>query len=223
MVGFHFLVDIDKVFRFVPGLMPKWFWFWGGSLIGSMFLFAAGAAYFIQVQKGKTKKELAVRGLRIFALGLLLTGFSVKFVPSGPIWFGILHCIGFSMVLGTWLSSRSLRKLLSLAVLFFILGGVTEGFRLPTQGLVWLGVRGPVSLKMGDYFPVFPWTGMFILGIAYSHFRLSKPIAESSHLRNHSVEQGLGWLSRKSLMIYFIHQPVLIGLMYLFSLISSRN
>jgi uncharacterized membrane protein len=71
-----------------------------------------------------------------------------------------------------------------------------------------------------DYVPVFPWIGVVLLGIYAGRFifmqnrpdRLS--LAPSGKLAGFFVRFP-AWLGRHSLLIYLLHQPILLGILYL--------
>ena len=114
----------------------------------------------------------ALRGATILACGLLCTlvTFSLEalgFLGShSTIWFGILHCLGCSMLLWSFL-----RRLP--AAVWAILGGIfaiTGHFLLKTRsvGHPWLVFLGfiPQWFASPDYFPLLPFFGYFLLGAA---------------------------------------------------------
>ncbi|NUS68005.1 MAG: DUF1624 domain-containing protein, partial [Ensifer adhaerens] len=90
--------------------------------------------------------------------------------------------------------------------------------------LWWVGLSETLP-RSNDYVPLLPWLGPFLLGLGAAklfHARLVSALAS----RPSTDGKGRLWMtplvfgSRHSLAIYLIHQPVLIGLVYLFSLIS---
>ncbi len=64
-----------------------------------------------------------------------------------------------------------------------------------------------------DYVPLFPWAGVLLLGIASGHVlarRQFRPIRWTERL-----PRWIAWLGRHSLAAYMIHQPVLLGALFL--------
>ena len=87
--------------------------------------------------------------------------------------------------------------------------------------LWWVGLSQAVP-RSNDYVPLLPWFGAFLLGMAACRVYLSrrppvplvaKPAAES---RWTSLLAAGG---RHSLVIYLLHQPLLIALVYLFTVV----
>ena len=171
------------------------------------------------------------RGLRIFGLGLIIT-VVMTFSGIGVIDFGILHLIGFSILAAypllryTWLN-------LGLGALFFVLGGVMKGIHwdgmwvLPpllarSIGPVWIDGRWlaplgitPTEYPAVDFFPILPWFGVVLLGVALGNWfytakgrRFSLPAW--GHLPPCRFFEGLG---RRSLSAYLVHQPLLIAML----------
>ena len=159
------------------------------------------------------------RGLLVFAGGMVLTLGSIVAVVLGwleegmIIRFGVLHLLGFCMIL-----SPLLKKLPSGVLLGLGLGLVALGYWLSGQGaltelryLFPLGLRYP-GFTSGDYFPLAPHLGWFCLGMvlgrslyAEKKTRLPQVNAETPVLR------FLRWCGRNSLYIFILHLP-LVGL-----------
>jgi uncharacterized membrane protein len=152
------------------------------------------------------------RGLRIFALGLGLS-LVVWVAQMGYVHFGILHLIGASVVLAypllrfRWLN-------LALWALLFWAGGWVQTLRVDHPWLVWLGVQ-PTGYAPNDYFPLIPWFGVVLLGIFLGNIffpdsRRLWPLPDFPAFLPFRLLQFLG---RHSLLIYLVHQPLLIALL----------
>jgi len=78
--------------------------------------------------------------------------------------------------------------------------------------LGWLGfmTAKPVT---EDYVPLFPWTGVLLIGIAAGHWLMRERFGPLAPLGR--VPAALRWLGRHSLVVYLVHQPLLIGLLWL--------
>ncbi len=159
------------------------------------------------------------RGLLVFAGGMVLTLGSFAAVALGwlaedmIIRFGVLHLLGFCMIL-----SPLLKKLPAPVLLVLGLGLVVLGYWLSGQGpltelryLFPLGLRYP-GFSSGDYFPLAPHLGWFCLGMvlgrslyAEKKTRLPQVNAETPVLR------FLRWCGRNSLYIFILHLPI-VGL-----------
>ena len=86
--------------------------------------------------------------------------------------------------------------------------------RLPlfdAPGLNWIGLMTHKPATE-DYVPLFPWLGVVLIGIAVGtwlsakDFEPLRPVARTA-------PAWLTWLGRHSLLVYMVHQPVLLGIM----------
>jgi uncharacterized membrane protein len=173
-----------------------------------------------RVQKLQTKKELQLkyikRGLKIFGLGLVITLVTWIYLDEGFIVFGILHCIGISIILAIpFLRFRYLN--LSLGFILILLGAILKNLTFDFNWLVWLGFV-PSSFYTIDYFPLLPWFGVVLVGIfignsLYPNFKRKFSLR---NLDSFKVIRFFCLLGRHSLIIYFVHQPIMLTAFYLF-------
>ena len=156
------------------------------------------------------------RGMVVFSCGLLVSYVTLYMdlilgYSDLRIWFGILHLLGFSMMVYP-LFRDFLSWELGFLGTFMILAGMI--FEQAAVRIPWLFPFGlcPETLFPGsDYFPVFPNFGWFLLGAAagkllYREKRSLLPwISRENFLTSLFMAAG-----RNSLLIYLLHQPVLI-------------
>ena len=94
------------------------------------------------------------------------------------------------------------------------LPGVARGGVFDQPWLVWTGLSSIVPVSV-DFEPVFPWVAPFLAGIAAGRIgtraglwnRLAGWPTDSRRLW-----RVLAWPGRNSLLVYLVHQPVLIAL-----------
>ncbi|SMC75325.1 heparan-alpha-glucosaminide N-acetyltransferase [Papillibacter cinnamivorans] len=158
----------------------------------------------------RVSRDNVRRGLIVFASGMLVT-FVSQFVDM-PIRFGILHLLGWSMVtygLGRCWIDRIPRK----AAPFLYLGGffLSRWIFNRTFEIGWLYVFGIMDKHFysADYFPVFPWIFLFLLGTWAGPFVWERRLPKGFYSRKLPFLSALG---RRSLLIYLLHQPVLYAL-----------
>ena len=215
MVVFHFLWDLT-FFTDIEIVLTYGFWDIFRVITAFTFLFLAGMALYLSTRgKPFVFLKLVRRGLFIFVLGLLITAFSKIFFPASYIAFGILHLIGVSIILAFFfLRFKYLNFLLGLIV---ILAGIALGnYSFDIPFLFFLGFA-PENLITLDYYPVFPWFGVVLWGIGAGKILY----AERTRQFNLSLSgdgflrRKLAFLGRHSLIIYFLHQPILFSFFYL--------
>ncbi|MEX1021489.1 MAG: heparan-alpha-glucosaminide N-acetyltransferase [Litorilinea sp.] len=158
------------------------------------------------------------RGLRIFAIGLVIS-LGVWLGGTGYIHFGVLHLIGFSIAFA-YPFLRLGKANIGLWLLFNLVGYVLLDMRVPTLWFVWLGLV-PLGYAPVDFFPVFPWFGVVLLGIGVGNLFYTRQgrVIELPDLAPLAPIRVLSFLGKRSLLIYVIHQPALLGILYLLGLI----
>lgn len=191
--------------------------------IGTLFLILVGVSLTIsygraqnRLSRWQLRRKFIVRGLFIFAGGMVITLATWIVLPHEFIIFGVLHCIGISIILAyPFIELRYTSLLLGIISIIsgiYLLSSVTVGF----PWLLWAGFvpQGFVTL---DYFPLLPWFGVVLIGIVigqtfYHGYTRKFSIRDYSDKK---VVKGISFLGRHSLLIYFIHQPIILGLLAL--------
>jgi uncharacterized membrane protein len=208
MVVFHFTFDL-ALFGIIPSdTMAQPFWYYFARLIAGSFLFLAGASLWLSHGPGIRWRAFWLRFAKVAGGAVLVTLASIWFVPGGTIWFGILHAIAAASLLG--LVALRLPWPVTLALALAILAAAW-GPRFPAFDPLWLVWTGLAESRpsMGDYVPLIPWAAPALAGIA-----LAKAL-RIDLWQGQAVSRGLQALTfpgRHSLIIYLVHQPVLIGL-----------
>ena len=163
------------------------------------------------------------RGLLVFAGGMLLTVGSLAAVRLGwltedmVIRFGVLHLLGFAMMV-----YPLLKKLPSPALLAFGLAVIALGFwfelrpvMVESKYLFALGLRY-VGFSSGDYFPIAPHLGWFCLGILLGRRLYPEKTTRLPGVNSETpILRFLRWCGRNSLYIFILHLPILGGIMML--------
>jgi len=218
MVVFHFLFDmsflVDSSINVYSGL------FWGiGKFAGITFLLLVGVNLTISYNKAVEKKQnllrkFGKRAATIFGLGIIITLASFFVFPQYTIWFGILHLIGVSILLAIPFVNRKWIALITAVIVFFV-GGIIVQYSYPVSYLLWLGFP-PVNFNSFDYYPVFPWFSFVLIGTVLGNLLYPKLIRKIS-IPDYSTFRPIkffNWMGRNSLIIYFVHQPILLAIIY---------
>ena len=193
--------------------------------IGTLFLLLVGVSLtlsYARVQHRLTSNQLRIkylkRGSSIFGLGLLITMVTWIYPHQGFIIFGVLHCIGLSILLAyPFLRSRILAVIIGL---FCIISGIILQSTITVNfpWLLWLGFV-PRQFYTLDYFPLLPWYGVVLIGV-YLGNTLYKNYSRVVTIPNYSrfrLIRGFCFLGRHSLLIYLLHQLVIVGFLYILS------
>lgn len=230
MMAFHLCYDLN-VFG---GANAEWPWLprtvaWQQQIV-YLFIFVSGMSSVLM----KPDKHFH-RGLLLNILGLLITAITCYLVPAEPIHYGVLTFIGSALLI-THIAEDKCRLLTKLehkvggiACMLLCLALVAVTYSLQTGELrilgatvakwpswpyernwAWLGCPAE-SFYSSDYVPVFPhifafWLGWFYIRYVMSHN--AKQLLLKIHPR-------VNWLGKHSLLTYFIHQPILLGILTL--------
>ncbi|MFL7809410.1 MAG: heparan-alpha-glucosaminide N-acetyltransferase [Anaerolineae bacterium] len=201
-------------------------WPWFSRIIATTFLSLVGISLTISYARstrGHPFHKYVLRGLKVFGFGLTITLATYLFIPHEFVVFGILHMIGFSIV-AAYLFLPPARRYLSMALGIAFLGvGIYLNRQITTSPwLIWLGIP-QIGRPMADWYPVLPWFGLVLLGITAGHSlypsgvrRFALPDWSSA-----PVIRQLSFLGRHSLLIYLVHQPVLLAVLTGIAWVSS--
>ncbi len=224
MIAFH--ATYDMVSFGISGIdIFNGFWWYFPRFIAGLFMFTAGISLTLSLSRAKGLfserkifRKYALRGCRIFGWGLVITLVTRIFLGKAFVLFGVLHLIGFSIILAyPFLRYRYLNLALGIFVLFF--GLYLGQFRFDFYWLFWLGFR-PEGYYSVDYVPIFPWFGWILLGVFFGNFIYGNKIRRlhNQNLESFPINSGLSLLGRNSLAIYLLHRPVVFGLVYVISI-----
>jgi uncharacterized membrane protein len=223
MTAFHFCFDLDFFGFLNEDFYRDPFWTWQRTAIVSLFLFTAGLSQAVAVHQGQTWARFWKRWLQVASAALLVTAGSVLMFPNSFIYFGVLHGIAAMLIVvratagwGAWLWGLGA---LVIALKFAAPHAIAAWPALDVlngPALNWLGLisRKPIT---EDYVPLIPWLGAMWWGMAAGQWALrhrpqwlgtDDPAASGAR-------RGLVTLGRWSLSYYLLHQPVLLGLVWL--------
>ena len=214
MVGYHLLFDLGE-FRGVRRFLGFSTDLSTVAWMAAQFFFAGLFVVLSGISSTLSRSNVR-RGLRLLAVSLLVTAATYLFDSASAIWFGILHCLAISIFIygaafdkaGPVACAASGAVVIGFgAVLRTLLRGVEIHFN-------WLLAFGITSRSFTsfDYFPLFPWLGIFLLGSA-----LGKSVyaARRSLIPARLPRTFVNVAGRHSLLIYIAHQPLILGILYL--------
>jgi uncharacterized membrane protein len=226
MIFGHILWDLDYF-----GLFPMNYAVYSllQKTVPPLFFLLVGISIIVNKKKAEEKpffneniyyKNLILRGLKVFSLGMILTIGSLIYIPEKAVIFGVLHCIGVSIILtALFLKFKTSALPFSLLILFsgtFISQFV---FEKPTFFHLMVGLHQTnVWMYTIDYFPLIPWFGICLLGVVIGDFLYSgsKRRFHMPDLSKYKPVIIFQWLGKHSLIIYLVHQPIIGGVLLLF-------
>lgn len=184
------------------------------------------------------------RGAEVFLGGVVITVATILFMPDSRVIFGVLTLLGSSMLLMIPLH-RIFKKIpgiigaLTSFFLFLFTYSVNSGYfgfgkhrivALPREWYANLFTTYFGFMEKGffstDYFSILPWfflfaTGYFCYSIVFAQ-RSSEKIANCPLVRfmKKSFCPPLGWIGKNALIIYMLHQPLIYGVLYVWSMMK---
>jgi uncharacterized membrane protein len=205
MVAHHLLYDLVE-FMGAPA------WLFSNPVFDALHYLFAGIFVFLSGVSSRFSRSNVRRGL--ITLGAALAVTAVTWFIKMPVWFGILHLLASCMLLYGVLRGPLERISRPAAPFIYAAGFAASAAAVrwtnPGGGYLWaLGWPGP-RFWSSDYFPLFPWLFVFLMGTWAGAY-----IAEGSLPRRFYETKIplLAAIGRKSLIIYLAHQPVLYLIM----------
>ncbi|MDP9409793.1 MAG: DUF1624 domain-containing protein [Actinomycetota bacterium] len=221
MVVYHLTYDLGTFGGYAIAATTG-FWARFADATASLFLFLVGVSLAISHARsgGDHFAKYLLRGSRIFGYGVLLTVVFLLF-DMGIVAFGILHLIGVSIVLTYPFLNLRLPNVL-LGLLVFVIGMYVVS-QSPVSEEPWLLPFGvvPEGWMMPDYRPLLPWLGVVLIGLGFGNLVYGdgkRP--EALPQESPTLARPLLPLGRNSLLIYLVHQPVLVTLLALFGIVD---
>jgi len=214
MVIYHFCFDLSHI-----GLAPfdfyqDRFWLNFRTLILSLFLGLVGVSLVLAGQSRLNVGHYLRRLLVLVASAALVSLATWWMFGERFIFFGVLHFIAVASVLGLlFIRARWLNLVAGVGVILFATQYRSAWFDTP--GRRWIGLmthKPPTE----DYVPLLPWIGVVLLGLFAGPYIMSW---SKTHLQGIRDTLPIRWLAlggRHSLVIYLIHQPLLIDALSLY-------
>ena len=182
--------------------------------IAGSFLLLVGVGLVLMNGRGVRVRPTLLRFARIGGAALLVTLGTWVMFPDAFVFFGVLHCIAVSSLLGLPFLFLPVPVTAVAAAAFLATPHVVRAPIFDAAALSFLGLSSVVP-RTNDYVPLFPWFGLVLAGIVLG--RLALPKLARSRLGAWAPRTRLGraatFAGRHSLAIYLIHQPVLLALL----------
>lgn len=182
--------------------------------IAGVFLFLVGVSLVLAHEKAFRAHAFGRRLAEVVGYALLISVVTYVAMPEQWVSFGILQCIAVVSVLALPFLRPSRAVGLGVAGLAVALPGVLV-ISGSSRWWSWTGLTEQVQPTI-DNAPVLPFFALTLLGIVL--MRTLRARGVDQRLAQVSTDRGaLGWLAflgRHTLIIYVVHQPVLLGLLH---------
>lgn len=201
MVCYHFLYDLRIFFPGYGISETSPFWRVGHLVIAGSFFLISGIACGLATKNAVPLPRVLLRISVIAIYALVVSLSTLILLPNKWIYFGILHALVSCALIS--LPLRHYPRLCGILALLCSVGYAVSGVEIPNR------IGGVSSL---DYVPIFPWIAVYLAGIFLCKF--IDPYEEFPRIRDSLPGGILTWMGGRALMIYVLHQPILLGLLW---------
>jgi uncharacterized membrane protein len=178
------------------------------------------------------------RGFIVLGAGLIITLFTAVIMPlfgfeGSEIYFGILHCLGCSMII-TGILMPLINKInykigatVSLVLFAFTYGINTRTMlfgliKLP-DALYQYDFLAPIGIysnnfKSADYFSIIPWLFVFLFGAFIGELAKEEKFPKGMYKQR---SKFLCFVGKNSLWVYILHQPAIYLIMLIIAFIIA--
>ncbi len=215
MIVYHFIYDLNFYGWVRLRMTLDMPWVGWRTAIVTQFLLLVGVSLVLRHAFKPAWSDFWRRWAQIAGAALLVSAGSGWVFGPRFIFFGILHYVAAGLILARLLQPLGRANLLVGAAV--IVAGLTfkDAFFDP-RFTTWIGF-GTHKPATEDFVPIFPWLGVTLIGVALGtlwqragfavHPALARPNARPPRL--------LVFLGTWPLTIYLVHQPILMGLLWL--------
>jgi uncharacterized membrane protein len=213
MVVFHSAWDLSTFDLISTDIGNHQGWQAFAKTIAASFLTITGVSLVLAHGNGFRRDSFMRRWLMVAGAALLVTlGTRIAF-PDAYVFFGILHHIALASLLALPFLTLPVWAAAVAALLALTLPMVLA---LPVPGRVWLVWTGLTSIVPDsvDFVPLFPWFGCVLGGVAIAKLT-SGSLSTLKWQAADPVTKLVALAGRNSLLVYIVHQPILLGLIWL--------
>lgn len=216
MVAYHFSFDLSyfKLADFDFYRDP--FWLASRTFILSLFLGLVGVSLVLATARGLHLRRY-LRRLGVLIASALLVSAATWWMFGGRfVFFGVLHFIALASVLGL-LFVRAGWMSLPAGVAILVFGNYYQSAWFDAPGWRWIGLMTHKPATE-DYVPLLPWFGVVLLGIFAGRqlLRIGPGRLGGAAVQGNPAMRLLAFAGRHSLVIYLLHQPLLLGALALY-------
>jgi uncharacterized membrane protein len=215
MAAYHLCWDLSY-FRFIAadvGYDPAWVLI--ARSILAVFLFLAGVSLVLGHGDGIRWRSFWRRWIFVVAGALAITVATWFAFPQSFVYFGVLHAIALFSLMGLAFVRTPIWLAVVVAAVVIALPFFYSDPLFNERVWSWLGFW-VVPPPTNDLVPVFPNFGSVLVGIILARLVLASRFAPrlAAIAPTGRLSRVLAFMGRWSLLIYLLHQPILLGLIY---------
>lgn len=222
MASYHFSWDLEFFGYLEPGTSTQGFLKAYARTIAGSFLFLAGVSL-VLAHGRQFRPDAFLKRMAMVAGAAGLISLATYFaMPDSFIYFGILHAIAASSVIGL----AFLRVPAPLTVLAGVMCLAAPQFyqneAFNQAWLSWIGLY-TVPPRSNDFVPLMPWLGPFLIGMGFTRYAVSQGLTgrlAALRASDTAIARATRFCGRHSLAFYLLHQPILLSLVWAVSQIN---
>ncbi len=213
MVFYHAAYDLDVLYGWDLNV-NRGAWKVFQVCVASLFLVVSGISAGFWTRSENRYERGWRRGWQILSAAMCVSLVTALIDPGTWVRFGILHLIGVSAFLLPIVRPLRPIPIAVLGIACILLGYVAAGYDATTNVFIPLGFIPPYFRSV-DFVPVFPWMGPVLLGFAVGVPLSMRPATISARPRMGTLGDLLVWPGKHSLLIYLVHQPMILGVLWI--------
>lgn len=208
MIFFHLLFDLKEIYGY-PVNYNQGLFYVIGKISAIMFIMISA------VSSSLSSNNLR-RAVKMLLVAAVITIVTHLYDPVFGVKFGIIHFLGLSTLLYPIFRNLNKYLLILLGILMVSFGLYLDKIPAKTNYLFLFNLTG-AGWSSADYYPLLPWFGVFLFGIS-----LGKTLyPDKKSLFECANRAGiLALLGRHTLLLYLVHQPLLIVIIAVFRKIT---
>ena len=210
MVIFHFTFDLQMFGHIPPDTLYQPFWHYFARMVAGSFLFLSGISLWLAHGRAIRWPVFWRRFAKVAGAAALVSVASIWVTPGGLIYFGILHAIAASSLIALAVLRLPALVTLAIAAGVFALPWVAQSPAFDGLWLIWLGLAETRPL-MADYVPLLPWLAPCLAGVAIGRLASHLSLWPRHATTPTPTLRALAFPGRHSLIIYLLHQPLLVA------------
>jgi uncharacterized membrane protein len=214
MVVYHFSWDLSANSLIAVDVSVDLGWRIFARTIAATFLVLVGLNLVLAERNGFRAAPYFRRLAIILAAAVVVSAGTYWFQPESFVFFGILHCIAATSILALPFI-RAPVWLTAIVAVFFLAGAhFLAGPFFDSYWWYWLGLSTDPPITV-DYVPIFPWFGAVLFGVVAGRLVLGHLEWPLWRWRGDGrIARLLALAGRWSLALYLIHQPILVGILF---------
>ena len=207
MVYFHTIRSMHEIFGYQVSYTTTAM-FYIGNFAAILFIFISGISF--SFSRNPYKRIILLTGI-----SLILSAVTYMYDSALFIKFGIIHFFAVSSLLAILFKKTNKYILILIGILVILAGFRVTQTTVNVHYLFFLGFTN-ASFQSTDYYPLIPRFGVYLLGMSMAKWVYKD---KKSIIWNRLNLKPVNFVGRHTLAIYLFHQPIIIGCLYLVSLI----